>query len=162
MTDTSRQEFEAFARTKTIYLAKHTGTDVYCDSVTNYVWLGWQASRSADQVPAVEPVVAYGVMETTQFGNKVWFDFMQGLNLAFQVAGDEQRKFGGKYEVVSLFTRPMPQEQAVLELIAALDEIISLNRTHCREKYGDSSLAETMGCVLVARAAIEKVKRITK
>lgn len=42
------------------------------------------------------------------------------------------------------------------ELLEALQKIVEMNTQYCHDKYGDSSKAESMACVRVARAAIAK------
>ena len=39
----------------------------------------------------------------------------------------------------------------------ALEEIIAMNIQYCIDKYGDSSQAETMSCVIIARKAISSL-----
>jgi len=45
---------------------------------------------------------------------------------------------------------------AAPELLEALQKIVEMNAQYCHDKYGDSSKAEAMACVRVARAAIDK------
>ncbi len=45
---------------------------------------------------------------------------------------------------------------ATPELLEALQKIVEMNTQYCHDKYGDSSKAESMACVRVARAAIAK------
>jgi len=43
-------------------------------------------------------------------------------------------------------------------LLDALKKIINFNIQYCIERYGDESKAESMACVVVARAAIAKAE----
>lgn len=116
-------------------------------------------SQTNDEVISREMPVAWGVLETNQFGEPVWFDFSSSIHIASETSFSMKKRYGGNFEPVPLFTRPMEQDAATKELVDALEKIIEMNRTEARDKYGNAFLAENWGCVLVARSAIAKVQR---
>jgi hypothetical protein len=58
------------------------------------------------------------------------------------------------------FLLATPLRLAADDLYAALEEIVAMNVQYCIDRYGDASKADSMGCVVTARAAISKARSI--
>ena len=120
-------------------------------------------------VPAAKPAADSWITSTV--ARHLDLAFRNGVSAGWNagVTGDGEElsklknRVGTRAEYAALFppdtaTTAQPgsgREAALVGLVAALENIVEMNVQYCIDKYGDKSRAESMSCVVVARAAID-------